>query len=216
MSTAANKRGVVVAHPLGNQFVRHLTHALVAKGMLAEYCTCIDWRPGPLAKRLWPDGVRAEMQRRSYPEIPASLVASRPFREFMRLVAGRVGLSALTRHETGALSVDAICRDFDRWVARRLPGEVGGGIVYAYEDAAAATFAVGQRLGWTRAYDLPIAYWEAGHRLLAEEAERWPQWEFTLESTRNSPAKLERKTRELALADLVICPSRFVAESLPA
>ena len=207
--------GVVLAHPLGNQFVRHLAETLAARGQLAGVCTCIDWRPGALA-RLLPRGVQAELRRRSYPELPRGRITTHPLRESLRLAAGRAGLTALTRHETGALSVDAVFADFDRWVAGRLPGRADGGLLYAYEDAAATAFAAAERLGWTRAYDLPIAYWETGHRLLAEEAARWPQWERTLEATRNSPAKLARKTRELALADLVVCPSRFVADSLPA
>jgi glycosyltransferase involved in cell wall biosynthesis len=67
-----------------------------------------------------------------------------------------------------------------------------------------------------RVYDLPIAYWETTQWLLREEAQRYPDWEPTLGATRDSEGKLSRKTRELALAELVICPSRFVLESLPA
>jgi glycosyltransferase involved in cell wall biosynthesis len=44
---------------------------------------------------------------------------------------------------------------------------------------------------------------------------RLPQWEPTLIGTRDSAAKLARKTEELALADMVICPSLFVLRSLP-
>lgn len=214
MDTPAESDGVVLAHPLGNQFVRHLVRTLTARGQLAEFCTCINWQPG-FAARLLPRGIRTELRRRSYPELSSSRIAAHPWREYLRLVAGRARFDSLTRHETGMLSVDAICQDFDRWVARRLTGRKHARTIYAYEDAAEASFAAAEQLGWVRAYDLPIAYWETGHKLLAEEAERWPQWEFTLESTRNSPAKLERKSRELALANIVICPSRFVAESLP-
>ena len=212
---ANDPTSVVLAHPLGNQFMRHLARTLLDAGRLAELCTCIDWRPGWLARHTLPGRLQAELQRRSYPEIDRVRVASHPAKEYLRLLAGRAGWTALTRHETGMLSVDAIVRDFDDWVARRLGHQPGARIVYAYEDAAEASFAAAGRLGWQRAYDLPIAYWETGHRLLAEEAARWPQWEFTLESTRNSAVKLERKTRELALADIVICPSQFVADSLP-
>jgi glycosyltransferase involved in cell wall biosynthesis len=42
-----------------------------------------------------------------------------------------------------------------------------------------------------------------------------PEWEPTLVGTRDSLKKLERKTEELALADVVICPSLFVLHSLP-
>jgi glycosyltransferase involved in cell wall biosynthesis len=51
--------------------------------------------------------------------------------------------------------------------------------------------------------------------LLDEEAQRHPEWAPTLSGTRDSEAKLLRKQEELALADRVLCPSRFVFESLP-
>jgi glycosyltransferase involved in cell wall biosynthesis len=51
--------------------------------------------------------------------------------------------------------------------------------------------------------------------LLREEAQRYPDWEPTLGATRDSAEKLSRKTRELELAELVVCPSQFVVESLP-
>jgi glycosyltransferase involved in cell wall biosynthesis len=51
---------------------------------------------------------------------------------------------------------------------------------------------------------------------LQEEAQRYPEWEPTLDGTRDSQEKLARKTRELDLAELVICPSAFVFDSLPA
>jgi glycosyltransferase involved in cell wall biosynthesis len=76
-------------------------------------------------------------------------------------------------------------------------------------------FETARHLNLRRVYDLPIAYWETAQRLLQEEAKRCPEWEPTLLGTRDSPEKLERKTRELELADFVICPSQFVLDSLP-
>jgi glycosyltransferase involved in cell wall biosynthesis len=87
--------------------------------------------------------------------------------------------------------------------------------VYAYEDCALQLFHAAEKTGVRRVYDLPIAYWELARRLLHEEAERYPDWEPTLGGTRDSHAKLARKTRELELAELVVCASNFVLESLP-
>jgi glycosyltransferase involved in cell wall biosynthesis len=124
-------------------------------------------------------------------------------------------MSCLTKHETGPLSVDAVFHSLDRKVAarlRRIPTLRG---VYAGEDCALETFRVAKNLGLRRFYDLPIAYWQVGAKLLAEEAERWPQWEPTLVGTRDSEAKLARKTEELSLADVIFVPSSFVRDSLP-
>lgn len=205
----------MLAHPSGNQFFRHLAEALRDAGRLAEVCTCVDWRGGP-GQALLPRGLRTELGRRSFSRELGVAVAAHPARELARLAAGRLGWRALTRHETGALSVDAVYADFDRWVARRLPRVREGGIVYGYEDAADAMFAAAEALGWRRIYDLPIAHWATSRRLLEEEAARWPEWEPTLGGTRDSERKLARKTSELTCADLVVCPSRFVADSVPA
>jgi glycosyltransferase involved in cell wall biosynthesis len=87
--------------------------------------------------------------------------------------------------------------------------------VYCYEDGALATFRAAREQGLRCIYELPIAYWETTHRLLREEAARLPQWAFTLQAPDDFADKLARKTEELRLADLVVCPSPFVQASLP-
>jgi glycosyltransferase involved in cell wall biosynthesis len=217
----SDRRGVAavevfLSHPSGNQFFRHLAAALRDAEMLGHTFTCIDWRGGWGSERLLPARLRSELDRRGFSRELGRPISSHPWREAGRLAAGRLGLRRLTTHESGWFSVDAVYRDFDRWVARRLPTGADHRIVYAYEDAAEATFVRAKREGWHCAYDLPIAYWETSRRLLEEEAERWPDWEPTLLGNRDSAMKRERKAHELAMADFVICPSRFVAESLPA
>jgi hypothetical protein len=80
----------------------------------------------------------------------------------------------------------------DRHVARRL-GSCSA--VYCYEDSALETFRTAERIGIRRFYELPIMYWETVQKLLREEAERHPEWEPTLQATRDSPGKLERKEK---------------------
>jgi hypothetical protein len=72
-----------------------------------------------------------------------------------------------------------------------------------------------KQLGMQCSYELPIAHWATVRRLLAEEAERYPEWEPTLESTREPEEKLFRKEEELRLADRITCPSQFVLDSIP-
>jgi glycosyltransferase involved in cell wall biosynthesis len=150
--------------------------------------------------------------------LPAERIDIHPLRESVRLLASAVGLERLTRHETGWASIDQVWRSVDRKAARCLrTGAYGREVraVYAYEDCALELFTAAQELNLRRVYDLPIAYWETSQRLLSEEAQRYPEWERTLGATRDSSQKTSRKTRELELADLVICPSDFVRNSLP-
>jgi glycosyltransferase involved in cell wall biosynthesis len=88
-------------------------------------------------------------------------------------------------------------------------------ILHAYEDGCSYSFARAKELGIQCSYELPIAHWATVRRLLAEEAERYPEWEPTLESTREPEEKLCRKEEELRLADRITCPSQFVWDSIP-
>jgi glycosyltransferase involved in cell wall biosynthesis len=150
--------------------------------------------------------------------LPADKIDVHPLRESVRLLAGILPAKALTRHESGWASIDQVWQSLDREAARRLRHENYGDnlrAVYAYEDCAEQIFLAARDLGLRRIYDLPIAYWQTAQRLLHEEAQRYPDWEPTLIGTRDSEEKLSRKTRELQLAEMVVCPSQFVLESLP-
>jgi len=205
---------VLLTHPFGNANVRALLDALYRDSLLTRFVTTIAW-----SKESYPQltpKIRGTL-RRNYP-LPADKIDVHPFRELVRLLAGRFGLAKLIAHETGWASVDQVWQGLDREAARRLRHAKFPTLraVYTYEDCAENAFLAARDLGLRRIYDLPIAYWETAQRLLRGEAERYPDWEPTLGATRDSQKKLARKTRELELAELVICPSAFVLDSLPA
>lgn len=206
---------VVLIHPFGNANVRAVLDALDRDGLLARFVTTVGW-----SEKSYPElatKIRGKL-RRNY-ALSADKIDIHPLRESVRLLAGVLRAKELTRHETGWASIDQVWQSLDRETARRLGHRNYGqslSAVYAYEDCAEQIFLAARDLGLKRVYDLPIAYWETTQRLLHEEAERYPEWESTLGATRDSPEKLSRKTREFDLAELVVCPSQFVLESLPA
>ncbi len=198
---------ILLAHPFGNANVRALLRALQGSDRLAKYVTTLGWsnRSG------------AGASRRGY-DLPRAKIQLHPAREMVRLLAGPLGLRGLTKHERGWASIDKVWRRLDEKAARFLCANkrrLKIDAVYAYEDCALQLFEAAHDLRVRRIYDLPIAYWKTAQRLLKEEAERYPDWEPTLGGTRDSVEKLARKTRELELAELVICPSNFVFDSLP-
>ncbi|MEY2484756.1 MAG: hypothetical protein QOH39_404 [Verrucomicrobiota bacterium] len=205
---------VLLTHPFGNANVRAVLDALQGAGLLERFVTTLGW-----SKSSYPylsDHIRGKI-RRNY-ELPAEKIDIHPLRESVRLIANAFGIGRLTKHETGWASIDQVWRSLDREAARRLrKGAYGAHLrcVYAYEDCAEELFRAAVDLGLRRIYDLPIAYWETAQRLLGEEAQRYPEWEPTLLATRDSAEKLSRKKREMELAELVVCPSNFVMESLP-
>ena len=210
---------LLLSHPAGNQNVRAMLDALQAAGMLGRFATTVAADEHSPLLKLIPAGARREWLRRRF-DVPRDKVLHHPWRELSRVACSALGLRSALRHEQGFASTDAIIRDFDRFVAHALPRRVSRDslhAVYAYEDGALDTFRAARTLGLKRVYDLPIAYWELGRRLQQEEAERLPAWAPTLGGgLLDSPAKLERKTQELELADLVVVASHFVRDSLPA
>jgi glycosyltransferase involved in cell wall biosynthesis len=208
---------ILLVHPFGNANVRAVLAGLDRSDRLARFITTLGWsRSSPILQAL-PENFRREMMRRGY-DLPHYKILSHPGREIVRQLAQKIGLHWLTKHETGWASIDKIWCGLDRVAADYLLEnherlKIRG--VYAYEDCAVRLFERAKELELQRIYDLPIAYWETAQRLLRHEAERYPQWEPTLGGTRDSEEKLARKTRELELAETVICPSAFVLESLP-
>ena len=199
---------IVLTHPTGNTFVRAAARALHARGWLHGFYTTVV-APDGAAARLLPAAARRQLARRKFTDIPRDLVHAHPWCEAARLGSAKLGAPAL-------VSVDTVYRDLDDHVARELASMAGVTGVYAYEDGAEQSFRAARNRGMECVYELPIAHWETTQRLLREEAERLPAWRDTLTGLNDSAVKLERKARELELADTVIVPSAFVFDSLPA
>ncbi|QIF02925.1 glycosyltransferase family 4 protein [Roseimicrobium sp. ORNL1] len=208
-----------VVHPTGNTFVRALLQALESGGHEYQYSTTMAFGKGKLSKMI-PSRLRRQLERRSY-EIPRERIDLHPWRELARLGCSGLGCRSLARHETGWASVDAVYQDLDYCVSRKILADFRRNAiqepswVYAYEDGALQSFQAAEEAGIKRAYELPIAYWETSRKLLEMEAQRWPEWAGTLVGTVDSPAKLQRKTQELELADVIVVPSQFVRRTLP-
>jgi len=207
---------ILFSHPTGNANVRAALSGLLEAGLLKEFHTAVAAYLGNIWDRVsrLPGG--REFRRRKFDARLQPLTVQHPWRELGRMATNRLKLYQFTRHEAGIFCIDAVYRSLDKAVARRIrkhPKNFTG--VYAYEDGALATFTTARENNLQCFYDLPIAYWETAQKLLREEAERLPAWEPTLGGTRDSADKLARKTKELELANTVICPSRFVADSVP-
>jgi starch synthase len=204
---------LLFAHPTGNANVRHAALGLFRAGMLLEFWTCLNYHAPAWLERLMPDRLAGQLRRRALPLELQSAIHDRPFREVVRLLAPRLGLPGLARHETGRFSIDAVYRDLDQTVARRLrTGRFRA--IYAYEDGAERSFAEARRCGVCTLYDLPIGHWRAARAILLDEAEREPEWAITLAGNRDSATKTGRKDAELAMADVVFVASSYTRRTL--
>lgn len=209
---------IIVSHPTANTFVRAIANGLVKAGKLEAFYTSVAAFPGSMLEKLGGIGPFAEIKRRGFDPGLQPYTHTWPWTELGHVISNKLKFKSLTAHETGVFSIDSIYQSLDKHVAGQLtrlakPGVSG---VYAYEDGALATFEKAKQLNLKRVYDLPIAYWETGRRIMTEEAERLPQWAVTLGGgIQDSAAKLERKVAELQLADAVVVPGKFVKDSLP-
>jgi len=204
---------IILSHPTGNSVVRNTLDAFSAAGILERYWTCVCWNASARANRLLPASIKTELGRRAYSRPVLEKTRCRPWLEAGRLLAQKLALSGLSRHEKGPLSIDAVYRDLDRRVARDLLQRPGG-TVYAYEDCACETFGRAKTLGMNRVYDLPIGYWRAAQAIQKEEAELQPEWAATLPATLDSESKCGRKDEELKLATQIVVASSFTQKTL--
>ena len=190
----------VISHPTGNTFVRALLEELEKKQLLQKFHTTIG--AGSSINPL----VKALSQKRGY-FIPDDKITRQWINELIKILAkgDQTKKRKWTDHSYTAL---------DKKVSTKLTKQ-GNQVLHAYEDGAYYSFKRAKQLEIQCSYELPIAHWATVRRLLAEEAERYPHWEPTLESTREPEEKLLRKEEELRMADRITCPSQFVLDSIP-
>ncbi len=210
---------IILSHPTGNTFFRALAKTLLNDKLLLEFDTSIATFERGLLGKIARLGLFSELNRRSYDTSLQPYTNIFPYFEFGRMLSARFKLYKLLKHESGIFCVDNVYRKHDAFVAKRIKRlktgieQVG---IYAYEDGALQSFTQAKLKGMPCIYDLPIAYWEYGRKLLSEEVERYPNWKKTMGGgVSDSPEKLNNKVKELELADYVVCPSHFVINSLP-
>jgi glycosyltransferase involved in cell wall biosynthesis len=205
---------IVISHPTGNANVRNAALALCEAGLLTRFVTTISVPSGWAAAPLVPRRFRRWGRRRVYPDALLGRITTFPLREWLRLSLAPLRINALTGRVGAPFSIDAVYRSLDRRTAgllKRYPQARG---VYCYEDGALETFRRAKALGLKTIYELPTPYWRCKEEIGRAEAVLQPEWAGTLRFDKEPPEKLAHKDEELRLADLIIVPSEFVAQSL--
>ena len=191
----------VVSHPTGNSFVRALLNELNNQNRLEMFFTTIGAGEGASS------AITSFCREKRQYDIPDKIISRQWMPELARFLCK--GNQTKKRHKA-----DHSYHTLDKKVSHKL-ASLTFQVLHAYEDDCSSSFARAKELGVQCSYELPIAHWATVRRLLAEEVERYPEWEPTLESTREPEEKLFRKEEELRLADRITCPSKFVLDSIP-
>src|SRR6185312_4312606 len=147
---------LILSHPTANNFARAIAYKLVEENMLYQFHTSLAFFPGDISDKLQKWAPFSEIQRRRFKTELKPYTSTFPWFETGRILASKMQFSRLTKHESGAFSVDAVYRALDKHVASGLDKAVKNGLtgVYAYEDGALQTFTKARALGLTCVYDL--------------------------------------------------------------
>jgi glycosyltransferase involved in cell wall biosynthesis len=215
-SKSVTSRKVLFTHPSGNEVVRAALNGVQSAGLLDSFYTSFASFPESTLDRMANIPGLSEIKKRTFASNLQDKTRTAPFREVGRIVASKIGLKNLVKHEVGFFSVDAVYHAIDRWVASVIqkspPDRIGG--IYAFEDGAEFSFVAAKQRGLKCFYDLPIGYWRYARKLMAVEREIRPEWSSTLTGFLDSEKKLARKDEEIRLADHIFAGSTFTAASL--
>lgn len=207
---------ILFSHPTLNANAKALINGLFKNKILYKLYTCIAVFPGQLLYKLGDNPKLKDLKRRSLDKTWQPYTRSKSFFEFGRLLASKLHLEYLVKHEKGFFCIDKVYQKHDKWVANNLVKGKKEGItgVYAYEDGALATFTKAKQLGVSCIYDLPIGYWKSARLLMQKEFDINPEWSTTLTGFNDSQTKLGKKDKELALADVIFVASSFTKKTL--
>lgn len=200
-------RTVLFGHPTGNPFAYHAALAHREAGRLEAFC--VAWMPSRTILRL------VEQIGPLIP--PARRLARREFAALdgATLVQGPVGeICRLLRRSLGQGDRDTASEAND-WLMRTMTHECrrsSVAAVHAYEDCSLWQFEEAGRLGKACIYDMPIGYYPAWESLRSELGRKYADWM----AGDGSPLESRRtqKRQEMELADVVLAPSSFVADTI--
>ncbi|MFI3302532.1 MAG: glycosyltransferase family 4 protein [Rikenellaceae bacterium] len=209
------QKKILISHPTGNSNVRGAVDGFFKRGILHTFHTSVSCFRGNIFHLLSKFPPFREFRKRAFSEPLRSRTHNYPFMELGRMVATKFGIKEWLTHESGRFCIDRVYRDIDSRVASFVEQKSDDfDAVYCYEDCAAKTFDVAQKMGKRRIFDLPIGYWRAMHRLLEAEQNIRPEWAMTLGGFNDSCEKLDCKDMELALANKIYVASSFTKETL--
>jgi len=208
-----NVPAVVVSSPSLRARGLEVARGLREAGLLREFVTTLGWSRNSwfarLARQLG-GRVSRELERRALPANLDGCTHTYSWRE-----AARVATQRLARNE---LLTDRVWwwaeRGYDRHVARRWAGRAA--CIYGFELSSLETFRAQKRAGGLCVLSQPIAHYRTLEAMLRAEQQKFPEaataYDRHLEASMNRVNAI--KEEELALADLVIAQSEYVAETL--
>lgn len=212
-----SSRKISLVHPTGNPNSREAALALGEAGLLYEIIATIAYAPqaGERYLNLLPKPIRKrvadELGRRTWSAPFGATMRLHPWQEIARVALVRTSLARRLGYSHQSLT-DWIYAGLDRHVAIHHLDNLNA--IYAYEDGAADTFQIAKQQGILCLYDLPILFYRMSRDIQTQESLRFPELAKALQATREPAWKIERKEREVQLADHIFVASSITKKSL--
>ena len=204
---------VLVAHVLAAD-VRQHAKALQERGVLRSTFTGIVHQPHARMER-W----LSRLDRTFGSDFETFLAARPPLDDLPADAVHRHLLPELCRLATRGIQYGKTRRNdwvksrISRLAARRLGHH--DRLVVAREMEAEEVFSAARAKNITTLYQLPTSHHATVQHILKTEYETFPDLaDQELNSSTFEPSRIDRKNRELAMADSIIVPSEFVRQSL--
>lgn len=209
------QKKIIISHPTGNMNTRAAVAGFYSAQMLESFHTCIACFKTTLLYRLSKWSIFKEFRKREFDVSLKSCTYTYPLKEIGRQIAIKLKLSLWIKHEVGYFCIDKVYQNLDACIANYLQKnneKITG--IYGYEDCCILTFQEAKRYPKVCLYELLTIYWRTMQQLLNEEQIKNPEWAITLGTFNDSKEKLQRKDRELALADKIYVASTFTKNTL--
>ena len=208
---------VLVGYPGTGEFAQQVALAILEEGMLEAFVTTFGVHADDGVLKVLaalpgrgPARLRRALFRRDLGLLPADKIIRRRGLDFVRTLAFQVGFGPHTVDQLWDLMAHDFTRNLAGLVRARAPSAV-----YAYEYTAREAFVAAKATGAIRILDLPSLSSRGLERLLAREAERFPELGFSEDRYFRSrfPQRQARRDAEIATADLIVCNSTVTRNS---
>lgn len=204
---------VSFAHHINNSNARNAALALAEHNLLHQAITTFAYNPKSYLARFiqsLPKNIRKplekELSRRIWTETE---VITYPLKEILRIFLARTKLTSVLGLDNKDL-IDWVYVELDKQIAQSHLDDIDG--IYLYEDLAATTFEKAKSKGILCFYDLPIPYYTMKDEIMNKEWQKFPNLAYDKDYLK--PEKLERKKREVILADHIFVASSLTKKSL--
>ncbi len=202
---------ILFGHPSGNPNSHHAALAHFEAHRLEAFC--VPWMPSWVTLQLLDHvaPLRPMAQRFRRRHFPALANAPK--------IQGRLGEMRRLMKRGFGRGDEALSYEANDWLMSTMRTEcrrISVRAVHSYEDCSLWQFQEAKRLGKACIYDMPIGYYPAWEHTQEELAQRFVDWLPAGGLPSSRYVRPQQKQDEMELADLVLVPSSFVADTVRA